>query len=73
MAARVPVLPSVIVTSPIAMDGRGGGVGVQIPIPRDPIVSATYNGQQVPAQPTANVPQAVIDQAQTDKNNVQPR
>ncbi|HLK90420.1 MAG TPA: hypothetical protein VKZ18_11030 [Polyangia bacterium] len=49
----------------------GFGVGLQIPIPRDPTVSATYNGQPVPAQATAAVPQDVINEAQTDKDNVQ--
>jgi hypothetical protein len=45
-------------------------VGVQIPIPKDPVVSATYNGQPVPSQPTSTVPQSVIDQAHSDGDNV---
>lgn len=45
-------------------------VGAQIPIPRDPVVSATYDGQPVPTQPTSTIPQAVIDQANSDENNV---
>ncbi|HVV50735.1 MAG TPA: hypothetical protein VHO06_13810, partial [Polyangia bacterium] len=47
------------------------GLGLQIPIPKDPVVSATYNGQPVPSQPTATVPQDVIDKGQSDKNSVQ--
>jgi hypothetical protein len=45
-------------------------VGAQIPIPKDPVVSATYGGQPVPTQPTSTIPQAVIDQANSDENNV---
>jgi hypothetical protein len=45
-------------------------VGVQIPIPRDPVVSATFNGQPVPSQPTSTVPQSVIDEAHSDEDNV---
>lgn len=45
-------------------------VGLQIPIPRDPVVSATYNGQPVPAQATATVPQDVIDQAKANEDDV---
>jgi hypothetical protein len=45
-------------------------VGVQIPIPRDPVVSATYGGQPVPTQPTSTVPQSVIDQAKSNEDDV---
>jgi len=45
--------------------------GLQIPIPKDPVVSATYLGQPVPAQPTGTVPQDVVNQAQDTKDNVQ--
>jgi hypothetical protein len=45
-------------------------VGLQVPIPRDPVVTATYNGQPVPSQPTSTVPQSVITQAQSDSDNV---
>jgi hypothetical protein len=45
-------------------------VGAQIPIPRDPVVSATYAGQPVPSQSTATVPPDVITQAQQDEDNV---
>ena len=45
--------------------------GLQIPIPKDPVVSATYQGQPVPDQPTGTVPQDVVNQAQTTKDNVQ--
>jgi hypothetical protein len=45
-------------------------LGLQIPIPRDPVVSATYNGQPVPSQPTSTVPSDVIMQAQSDESTV---
>jgi hypothetical protein len=45
-------------------------VGAQIPIPRDPVVSATYAGQPVPSQSTTTVPPDVIAQAQQDEDNV---
>ena len=45
--------------------------GLQIPIPKDPVVSASYLGQPVPAQATSTVPQDVVDQAQTSKDDVQ--
>jgi hypothetical protein len=45
-------------------------VGVQIPIPRDPVVSATYGDQPVPTQPTSTVPQDVIDQANSSEDDV---
>jgi len=45
-------------------------LGLQIPIPKDPVVTATYNGQPVPSQPTSTVPQSVIDQAHSDGDNV---
>jgi len=45
--------------------------GLQIPIPKDPVVSATYLGQPVPEQPSGMVPQDVINQAQDTKDNVQ--
>ena len=45
--------------------------GLQIPIPKDPVVSATYLGQPVPAQATSAVPQDVVDQAQSTKDDVQ--
>jgi len=47
------------------------GVGVQIPIPKDPVVTASYQGQPVPAQGTSTVPQGVVDEANADKSNVQ--
>ena len=45
--------------------------GLQIPIPKDPVVSATYQGQPVPTQATSTIPQDVVDQAQTSKDDVQ--
>jgi hypothetical protein len=48
----------------------GFGIGLQIPIPREPIVSSTYNGQPVPTMPTGNVTQDVIDQAQANESSV---
>ena len=45
-------------------------VGLQIPIPKDPVVSSTYNGQPVPTQATSTVPQDVIDQAHSDEDDV---
>ncbi len=45
--------------------------GLQIPIPKDPVMSATYQGQPVPAQATSTIPQDVVDQAQTSKDDVQ--
>jgi len=46
-------------------------LGLQIPIPKDPVVSASYLGQPVPAQATSTVPQDVVDQAQNTKDDVQ--
>jgi hypothetical protein len=46
-------------------------LGLQIPIPKDPVVSASYLGQPVPAQATGTVPQDVVDQAQSTKDDVQ--
>ncbi len=48
----------------------GINLGLQIPIPKEPVVTATYNGQPVPAQATSSVPQDAIDQAQTNVDNV---
>jgi hypothetical protein len=45
--------------------------GLQIPIPKDPVMSATYQGQPVPTQATSTIPQDVVDQAQTSKDDVQ--
>ncbi len=45
--------------------------GVQIPIPKDPVVTATYQGQPVPTQATSTIPQDVVDEANTEKANVQ--
>ena len=45
--------------------------GLQIPIPKDPVMSATYQGQPVPTQATSSIPQDVVDQAQTSKDDVQ--
>jgi hypothetical protein len=45
--------------------------GLQIPVPKDPVISATYMGQPVPAQATSTVPQDVVNQAQTSKDDVQ--
>ena len=46
-------------------------LGLQIPIPKDPVVSATYLGQPVPAQASSMVPQDVVEQAQSTKDDVQ--
>jgi hypothetical protein len=46
-------------------------LGLQIPIPQDPVVTAVYGGQPVPAQATGTIPQDVVDQAQSSKDNVQ--
>ncbi|HVT09125.1 MAG TPA: hypothetical protein VHO67_16810, partial [Polyangia bacterium] len=48
----------------------GINLGLQIPIPKEPVVTATYNGQPVPSQPTSSVPQDVIDQAQSNVDSV---
>ncbi|MES1208086.1 MAG: hypothetical protein ABUS79_19300 [Pseudomonadota bacterium] len=48
----------------------GINLGLQIPIPKEPVVTATYNGQPVPAQATSSVPQDVINRAQTNVDNV---
>ncbi|HVY38321.1 MAG TPA: hypothetical protein VHM31_10300, partial [Polyangia bacterium] len=48
----------------------GIDLGLQIPIPKEPVVTATYNDQPVPAQPTSSVPQDVIDQAQSNVDSV---
>jgi hypothetical protein len=48
----------------------GLSLGVQIPLPKEPGVPATYNGQPVPAQPTAAVSQEVIDEANDAKETV---
>ncbi|MFL5306117.1 MAG: hypothetical protein ACJ8F1_12940, partial [Polyangia bacterium] len=48
----------------------GINLGLQIPIPKEPVVTATYNGQPVPAQATSSVPQDAVDQAQTNVDNV---
>jgi hypothetical protein len=45
-------------------------LGVQIPLPKEPGVPATYNGQPVPSQPTAGVSQEVIDEANDAKESV---
>jgi hypothetical protein len=45
--------------------------GVQIPIPKDPVVTATYQGQPVPTQATGMIPQDVVDEANLDRANVQ--
>ena len=45
--------------------------GLQIPIPKDPVMSATYQGQPVPAQATSTIPQDVVDQANTSKDDIQ--
>jgi len=46
-------------------------LGLQIPIPKDPVISATYLGQPVPDQPTSTIPQDVVNQAQSSKDDVQ--
>jgi hypothetical protein len=46
-------------------------LGLQIPIPQDPVVTAVYGGQMVPAQATGTIPQDVVDQAQSSKDDVQ--
>ena len=48
----------------------GFGIGVQIPIPKDPVVTSTYNGQPVPPQSTSSVPPDVIAQAQSSASTV---
>ncbi|HEY6477688.1 MAG TPA: PEGA domain-containing protein [Polyangia bacterium] len=45
-------------------------LGVQIPIPKDPVVTSTYGGQPVPMQATSTVPQDVIDQARSSEDDV---
>jgi hypothetical protein len=46
-------------------------IGLQIPIPKDPVISATYLGQPVPDQPTGTIPQDVVNQAQSSKDDIQ--
>jgi hypothetical protein len=48
----------------------GIDIGVQIPLPKDPVVTATYNGQPVPDQSDGTYPQAVLDQAHSSENTV---
>jgi hypothetical protein len=48
----------------------GINLGAQIPLPKDPIVVATYNGVPVPDQPSGAVPQEVIDDANGMKDSV---
>jgi len=48
----------------------GLSFGLQVPIPKEPVVTATYNGQPVPDQPTSSVPQDVVNEAQTTGDNV---
>ena len=48
----------------------GFGIGVQIPIPKDPVVTSTYNGLPVPPQSTSSVPPDVIQQAQSSASTV---
>ena len=46
-------------------------LGLQIPIPQDPVVTAVYGGQPVPDQATSTIPQDVVDQAGSSKGDVQ--
>ena len=48
----------------------GLSLGLQIPIPREPVVSTTYNGQPVPSMPYGDVTQDVIDTAQNNESTV---
>jgi len=48
----------------------GVTLGLQVPIPREPVVSSTYNGQPVPGMPTASVSQNVIDTAHSNESSV---
>ena len=47
----------------------GLSFGLQIPIPKEPVVTATYNGQPVPDQATSTVPQDVVNEAHTTGDN----
>jgi hypothetical protein len=49
----------------------GINVGVQIPVPKDPVVVATYNGMTVPDQADGYVPQSAVDDARDMKETVQ--
>jgi hypothetical protein len=44
--------------------------GAQIPLPKDPVATSTYNGQPVPSQPGNGVSQEVIDQAKDNQDTV---
>ncbi len=48
----------------------GLSFGIQIPIPKEPVVTATYNGQPVPSQASSTVPQDAVNEAQTTGDNV---
>lgn len=45
-------------------------LGVQIPLPKDPVVPSTYNGQPVPSQPGPGFSQEVVDQSADAKDQV---
>jgi hypothetical protein len=48
----------------------GFGFGAQIPIPKEPVVSATYGGQPVPNQAGGGFSQDVVDSAHSSEDTV---
>jgi hypothetical protein len=49
----------------------GLNVGVQIPLPKDPVATSTYEGQPVPSQPGAGFSQEVVNKSNSSKDTVQ--
>jgi hypothetical protein len=45
-------------------------LGAQVPLPKDPVATSTYNGQKVPDQPGAGFSQEVVDQSNDNKDTV---
>jgi hypothetical protein len=45
-------------------------LGAQVPLPKDPVATSTYNGQNVPDQPGAGFSQEVVDQSRDNKDTV---
>jgi len=49
----------------------GLSLGVQVPLPKDPVATSTYNGQTVPPQGGAGFSQDVVDEASKNRDTVQ--
>jgi hypothetical protein len=48
----------------------GIDVGVQVPLPKEPVVATTYNGQPLPDPSSGAVPQDVVDKAHSSEDTV---